>query len=189
MTGDRNIHTSIEDQNLESMAQEVKQAYAKTQEEVPAPSVDAAWKKFNAQHHVSDGLRIEPTRKTSFWRRYGVAACLLFACMAIATITLPKLPFWKADSEMGDSTIPVATVQDEIEGTTEEVIYKNVPLMTIVEELAAQYGARIEKEQSTELRLYVTLERSWSLQECIDFLNHFEQVNLTLTSDNVIVVR
>lgn len=175
-------------QELDKMSEEVQRAYDNVPANEDLPNVDAAWKKFDAEHHVT------PRPTMMWWKNWSVAAgFLLIFTLAIAIGVETFAPAAPEDNE-GTNNPSLLTpnsliISDEVEETSTEIIYRNALLSTILEQLASANNTRVEYPQPTDLRLYVTIDRSWSLQECIDFLNHFEQVQLTLTEDNVIEVR
>ena len=67
--------------------------------------------------------------------------------------------------------------------------FENVPLKDIATELASIYHINI-KTRNTEtaaLRLYYPWNPQMPLQQVVEELNRFEKVNLTLTSDTLII--
>ena len=72
---------------LRQMADEVQQAYEQTKQEEKSPSVDEAWKQFNDKYHVKEeSVAPSLVPRHSFWKRYGVAASLLLACMVAVSL-------------------------------------------------------------------------------------------------------
>lgn len=171
---------------LRKMHEVVRQAYAQSEEEsVEVPSVDAAWHKFDAKHHV--------TPRPSLWRRWSVAASIALACFVVVALSWPSLRnSWMPEEPEAETSVTHPAIQEEtaVEEDEQSISYRNVPLSEIVSQLAARYGATVVNHATTEdVRLYVVLDRQWCLAESIDFLNHFEQVNITLTNDNQIEIR
>lgn len=194
MTDNKNYINETLDPQLRQMADEVQQAYEQTKQEEKSPSVDEAWKQFNAKYHVKEesvAPSLAPRR--SFWKRYGVAASLLLACMVAVAITLVRSEVVGASlsEEVGvrSEELGVRSEESQIEENETSIIYRNVSLSQIVEQLAQTHHASVNYLASADVRLYVELDRIWTLQESIDFLNHFEHVNLVLTSDQTIEVR
>lgn len=197
MTDNKNYTSETLDPQLQQMADEVKQAYEQTKQEEKSPSVDEAWKQFNDKYHVKeDPVAPSLTPRRNFWKRYGVAACLLLACMVAVAITIvrsEKLGVWSVEvdaslsEELGERSEEY--MDEEIEENETSIIYRNVALSQIVDQLALTHHVSVNYLASADIRLYVELDRSWTLQESIEFLNHFEHVNLELTSDQTIEVR
>ena len=190
MTDNKNYTSETLDPQLRQMADEVAEAYDLTKQEAKSPSVDEVWKQFNAKYHVKEES-VTPSLAPchSFWKRYGVAVCLLLACMVAVAYSLVR------SEESGASLSEELGVRSEeykIEEIVENetsIIYRNVALSQIVEQLAVVHNASVDYLASADIRLYVELDRSWTLQESIDFLNHFEHVHLVLTPDQTIEVR
>ena len=187
MTDNKNYTGETLDPQLRQMADEVAEAYEQAKQEAKSPSVDEAWKQFNAKYHVK-GESAAPSLapRHSFWKRYGVAACLLLACM-VAVSLVRNEELGVRSEELIDNSEEYK-VEEIVENET-SIIYRNVTLSQIVEQLAVTHNASVDYLASADIRLYVELERSWTLQESIDFLNHFEHVHLVLTPDQTIEVR
>ena len=153
--------------------------------------------------HTEPGIKPRPT----LWHRWGIAASVALACMVVVAMRLPSVRQWVGsvpftDTEQSVVPIPAPAEAAEVVESEQGVAFRNVPLSDVLQWVAENHHTRVEikdlasdhrqptasgHDAATELRLYVELDRGWTLQECIDFLNRFEQVNLTLTSDNVIV--
>ena len=155
--------------------------------------------------HTEPGIKPRPT----LWRRWGIAASVALACMVVVAMSLPSVRHWVGSvpftgTEQSAVPTPAPAEAAEVVESEQGVAFRNVPLSDVLQWVAENYHTRVEikdlasvsdhrqptasgHDTATELRLYVELDRGWTLQECISFLNRFEQVNLTLTSDNVIV--
>lgn len=190
MTDNNNYTSETLDPQLRQMADEVAEAYELTKQEAKSPSVDEAWKLFNAKYHVKEeSLAPSLAPRHSFWKRYGVAVCLLLACVVAVAITIVRREEVGASlsEELGERSDEYNN--EDIEEYETSIIYRNVALSRIVEQLAVAHNASVNFLASTDIRLYVEIERSWTLQESIDFLNHFEHVHLVLTPEQTIEVR
>ena len=188
MTDNKNYTSETLDPQLRQMADEVAEAYDLTKQEAKSPSVDEAWKQFNAKYHVkAESVAPSLAPRHSFWKRYGVAACLLLACM-VAVSLVRNEELGVRSEESGASLSEEYKIEEIVENET-SIIYRNVALSQIVEQLAVVHNASVDYLASADIRLYVELDRNWTLQESIDFLNHFEHVHLVLTPDQTIEVR
>lgn len=188
MTENKNFTTETIEPQLQQMADEVQQAYDLKKQETKSPSVDEAWQQFNAKYHVKEeSVAPSLVPRHSFWKRYGVAASLLLACM-VAVSLVRNEELGMRSEELIDNSEEYKN-NEEIEENETSIIYRNVALSQIVEQLAVAHNASVIYLASADIRLYVELERSWTLQESIDFLNHFEHVHLLLTPDQTIEVR
>lgn len=73
--------------------------------------------------------------------------------------------------------------------TDKDLVYDNVPLETIVAELASIYKVEVEwkSEEVKALRLYVKIEQGKNLKEAVQVLEVFEQFEINLEGDKVII--
>lgn len=170
--------------DLQAMSDAVSEAYKRADTQAEDIDVEAAWCKFDARHHV--------TSRPSLWHRWGVAASIALVCFVAVALSVPALQqFWVSATPDNEPAEPAIMTAEEacVEETAQAFSYRNVPLSEIVTQLATRFDAVVDNQAAEDIRLYVVLERQWSLEECIAFLNHFEQVNITLTNDNTIEVR
>lgn len=169
---------------LTEMAAEVSRSYAwkKAEEQSPAIDVDREWQRFCTDHPV----RTAPHRG---WHRWAIAASMLLLCTIGLALGWPYFREWKSPKASHIETDIPATdcANDSILEDGTKLTFRDTELHAILLELAGRHGAQVRYRNTEEVRLYVELEKSWSLQQCVDFLNHFERVNLKLTPDNVIV--
>lgn len=170
---------------LSEMAKELKKAYATKMTETSTPSIDIEeqWQKFNANHSVKT--------QEKDWQRWAVAASLLLLCGIGFALGWPYLKVWTSDSNpAADEQIPaIVSADDTITEDSTKLTFRNTGLSNILDEIAQRHGAKVIYKCSEEIYLYVELEKAWSLQQCIDFLNHFDHVNLSLSADNTIVAQ
>ena len=83
-----------------------------------------------------------------------------------------------ADDNKSDSTI-----------TMQAVVFENVPLDSIIKEIAYYHHLDIElqNEEAKQLRFYFVWKQDDNLQEVIEKLNMFEHVNTTVENNKLIV--
>lgn len=169
---------------LSEMATEVRRsfAYKDAKENTPAVDVDQEWQRFCANHTIRDEHHKD-------WHRWAIAASMLLLCSLGLALGWPYIREWKLQRSSPRQT-EVSAIRSET-GTLNEddtkLTFRNAGLQTILQEIAARHGAQVRYRCHEEIYLYVELEKSWSLQQCVDFLNHFDRVNLKLTPDNIIV--
>lgn len=170
---------------LAEMAAVVSRSYAwqKADEPARAIDVDREWQRFCANHAVSN-----PQRK-GWWHGWAIAASMLLLCTIGLAVGWPYLREWKSPKASQSQTVIVAdqNAGDSILEDDTKLTFRDAELKAILQEIAARHGAQVRYRCSEEIRLYVELEKSWTLQQCVDFLNHFERVNLRLTSDNILI--
>ena len=73
--------------------------------------------------------------------------------------------------------------------TDKDLEYDNVPLETIVEELASIYKVEVnwKTEHVKSLRLYVKIEQGKNVKEAVQVLEVFEQFEISLEGNEVII--
>jgi len=171
---------------LSEMANEIKRSFDwKKAVEDSAPSIDVEeqWKRFRANHPMKTSL--------SGWHRWAVAASLLLLCSIGFALGWPFLKEWRRGSlpAVAKQDITVVETDNTVLEDSTKLTFRNSALSSILEEIARRHDAEVDYKCQEELYMYVELEKAWSLQQCIDFLNHFEHVNLSLSADNTIVAQ
>ena len=148
--------------------------------DIPAIDIDKEWQSFCNNHPQIGSKRIG-------WHRWAIAASMLLLCsigLALGWKHLIKTPaVVPSEAEAINSVI----VNDSILEDSTKLTFRNTALNTILQEIAVRHEAKVRNKCNEDIYLYVELEKSWTLQECVEFLNHFDRVNLKLTQDNVIV--
>lgn len=93
--------------------------------------------------------------------------------------------------EIREKVKPVqeATVNNDSIAKAEPVVFDNVTLDSIVQEIAAYHhmDVDLQNEQARQLRFYFVWKQNDSLQEVIEKLNMFEQVNLIIEDGKLII--
>lgn len=164
--------------------------------DTPSPDTEKAWEKFSEKH-------IQPARKISpLIRKFSVAASItvLIAGIAIAANTLGWFE-WRENSSSETQVIkptdtesiasPDKAHPDSVVVTENSSIeiYDNVTLEAILSNMAQYYHAtlRFNSRNSAHLRVHFEWDKSLPLERNIRLLNNFENANLSL-KDNVIIV-
>jgi hypothetical protein len=86
-------------------------------------------------------------------------------------------------------TVSTDTVNTTTIVESEPVIFDNISLDIITKEIAAYYKTEmdLQNEQAKQLRFYFVWKQDDSLQEVVEKLNMFEQVDITIENDKLIV--
>lgn len=171
-------------QELSEMANDVRCAYAHKNHDATTPNIDVEkeWKQFQSKH-----LQTSPAFG---WRRWVVAASMLLLFGIGIALGWPYLKEWNLSKRQNienqaNSTLSERSTFDD----STQFVYENAELKSILKDIAELHDAKVDYRCKEDIFLYVKLEKSWSLKKCIDFLNHFERVNLSLTEDNTIVAQ
>ena len=79
--------------------------------------------------------------------------------------------------------------KDTVPSTAEPVLFEDAPLGDILEAVSAAYGVTVSyrTSEAAGLHLYYKLDPSLQLSEIVEQLNTFEQLNLRLDGETIIV--
>ena len=85
---------------------------------------------------------------------------------------------------------PTDTIPSETTPLPETIVFKGENLERILADMAEYYGAKFKFNQDAakSLKLYFEWDQSLPLNEVVEQLNNFEQIDITLT-DKVLTVK
>ena len=90
-----------------------------------------------------------------------------------------------------DDANPLVTnvANDSISVDDTALRFDNIELQRIVAILCEYYGveARYENEDAKHLRLYVRIDKTKSIDEVVEFLNHFDKVSMEVHDNQLII--
>ena len=164
------------------------------------PDIEAEWRRFEENH---------PTSKVThrFWRA-GIMSRNIAATIAIVIVSFTavaaivgiginqftqlkeashpddiKTVYARAVS-MPDSVKSAEPVKEE---TPEIIVFDNEPLKTIADKIAGYYGYKAEfsNEASESLRLYFRWDQENTIEEVVERLNNFEQINTEIKDKTI----
>ena len=157
--------------------------------------IDEEWQKFEAAHFESPKLRV-----------HRVATLYKIAASVIGVLLLSGIAYaaWKASPSHSEGGNGEVVIQSDTvtsnqtppppmvglgEATDSIHVFENIPLDELVGELASYYNkvADIQSTKAREVRLYYKWRQSDDLESVVGDLNHFEQVNLAVDDDKLIV--
>lgn len=106
-----------------------------------------------------------------------------------ALTRLSLWPAWECRRNREAACDTVATMPENPDKPTSPVLFDNASLGEIVETIAKTYGvkARFEVEAKRQLRLFYKFDPKNTLQNTIDRLNNFEQIDITLEGSELVV--
>ena len=165
--------------------------------------VDKEWERFAASHcesRTSRSPRILPFRLGS--RAASIAIVVLTSLAAVAlgvavTATLtPSQPQAEAEIEIIESppavSVAVNAIGDSDDSTTTAtapILFEEATLETITDALVQAYDitVRFDNAEARSLHLFYKFNPALPLEEVIDQLNTFEQINLRIDGKTLIV--
>lgn len=159
--------------------------------------VDAEWENFSEKHTVR-------SRRTFFWfgsRAASIAAIIGTSIVAVAagiavtvavidhkpdliTESIPTAP-----STVAVSTDTVTAKNDTVKVSLTPIMFEDEPLEKIMKEVANAYGVEVKfyNKDAASLHLYYKFDPSLQLNEVVEQLNTFEQINIK-KNDNTLTI-
>lgn len=150
--------------------------------------VDAEWEGFAQKHGRRPRLSYlwRGSRAASIAAIVGSSVVAVAAGIAVtvAVVTHKPEPVDK-DATVVATGLPTATEAivtpaDTARTASEPVMFENEPLEAIMKEVAAAYGVEVKfnNREVASLHLYYKLDTSLPLNEVVEQLNTFEQINI-----------
>ena len=188
-------------------AREVYDMLRKTAD-VSAPvseiNLDEEWRRFEAKQPKRRPIIL---RWLSFMASRNAAAVViaLVGTLAVVAATIGVTHYFNANKEMAqteqteplkqtaiaDSNVaPTDTIPTETTPLPETIVFKGENLERILSDMGGYYGATVKFNQdgAKSLQLYFEWDQSLPLNEVVEQLNNFEQIDITLT-DKVLTVK
>jgi len=187
------LQTMLDDPEMREMMEAtalLKQAMMNDESNVN--NVDAEWQRF-VQTHLTD------ERPERSWLKIAatVIGILMMSGIALAAIHIVR-QYQKPETPQATDTIAVASPQrSTLNAQLEEAdtlaveprIFDNVPLDTMLSEMADYYHVSIEfeREETRLLRFHFVWKRTDTLDRLVEKLNNFEAVNIIREPEKLIV--
>lgn len=171
---------------------------------VPEINLDEEWLRFEAKQPKRSPLIF---RWLSFVASRNAAAVViaLVGTLAVVAVTIGVTHYFIADKELAQTeqteprkqtdiananVAPTDTIPSETTPLPETIVFKGENLERILADIAEYYGAAVKFNQDAAkfLKLYFEWDQSLPLNEVVEQLNNFEQINITLT-DKVLIVK
>ena len=161
--------------------------------DVPEPDVDAEWQRFEQEHDV-------PARNRRWLKVAAMIAGVLmlsaFTYAAIHAVSHSVNDQAKESTEtvapepQTESTVgPRLGVADTATVAVEPIVFDNLPLDQMLEQIAPHYGMQVEfrNEDARALRFYFVLQPDEALDAVLERLNLFESVNISKEGNTIVV--
>ena len=167
-------------------------------------NLDEEWRRFEAKQPKRRPVIL---RLLSFMASRNAAAVViaLVGTLAVVAATIGVTHYFIADNELAQTeqtepqkrtniananVAPTDTIPAETTSLPETVVFKGENLERILADIAEYYGATVKFNQDAakSLKLYFEWDQSLPLNEVVEQLNNFEQIDITLT-DKVLTVK
>lgn len=166
---------------------------------ISTPDINAEWDRFRNLH---------PTRQFRTYRIFNLFSRNVAASIAIGIASLAAVAavvgvsvnyalnkntdnqiveVEAAIKENVTSSDTILVVEEVPAVAPETIVFDNEPLETIINRMAEYYGCKAEfsTDSSKSLRLYFRWNQAQPLDEVIESLNNFEQINLTVKDKTI----
>lgn len=189
-----------EDEELAEMMEQLattKRAMTKEEAEDEQLDMDALWQEFEDEHELEfdepETKRVSmPLRKIAAMF-IGVALTAGVAFAAIQIVRSVSKPAPEPTKIEAPAAPKAAQPDDEVPPDTvvavKPVVFDNVELAQIMEQIAAHYKAEveIENEDAGAYRLYFEWNSQETLEHVVERLNRFESINIELNNNKMTV--
>ena len=171
-----------------------KRAFVKREVDEEDVAVDEEWKKFVGEHAPEMD---RPQRGWFFKVAASVVGILLMAGVTFAAIHVVRMIGGKINetvieqSETTTTTSPASLESEglEADAADELVVFDNIPLEKMLQQIAAYYGKEVvfENDEIRQLRFYFVWKQHDSLDATLRRLNLFESITVELKDNQLIV--
>jgi ferric-dicitrate binding protein FerR (iron transport regulator) len=197
----------IDDPQMRELVEQMafaKRAFKNEELQAEEPDVEGEWEKFAAKHLIEERDKAfggeSETRKSHRMRKIAASfiGILLVSGIAYAAIRFVRMTDNRkpqiAQTEQPVSpqspiALPADTVMTDTTATLQPIVFDNVPLDTLLAEIAAYYDAEVSFQNNTtrQLRFHFVWRREDSLEHAIKKLNRFESLSVRLDKNKIIV--
>ncbi|MCD8203439.1 MAG: DUF4974 domain-containing protein [Prevotella sp.] len=180
---------------------EARQAMAagKDDNEVAVPDVGEEWNRFAEMQ----GMRIHSHWQG--WHGWSIRKNVAVACIGILLISgLSFATVRVVNNNRKADAVEETTVDDkeavEAEETVVEkektdtvsakpIVYDNVELQTIMEDVSAKYGVSVvyNSDKAKHIRLYLNLDSDMTIDDVVEMLGHFENFRVSRLDETITI--
>lgn len=166
----------------------------------PAPNtdIDMEWNRFASEHQISQRLKI----KIRFPRHVAAAVIAIIASLAVVAATIGirssinkrELAKTTVADQLSVIPQPIAnssetdTIIDSLQAPA-TIVFKDETFEEIINIIADYYGTSIffSTRNAKALRMYFKWNQEQTLEEIIEQLNNFEQINIVIKENTLII--
>ena len=189
---DEELERLLGDEEMAALLQGLATA-KRAMAEASVPDVDAEWEQFEREHFTR--------RSGNRWLKVaamfvGVLLLSAFTYAAIHAVRSHRL----ASNEITTEEVVIANQPDASQGAVEDaltdsastqeqsVTFDNVPLETILDDIASRYGMLVEfrNQDVRSLRFYFVWHPGEDLNAVMERLNLFESVNISKEGNTIV---
>ena len=206
---DEEIREILQDEECRKLYQTMMEVDSALESPSPIINVDEEWEKFSQEHHLQEEATQNAAQKAAShpitsWRKLAasIAGFVLISGIAFAAIHT----FIKRSQEptqvtadthpetMKSDSVKLVAVKDSLAHPKPEKpaihkTFENVAFEQMISEIASYYDLQVKFENSEDktLRLYYEWDSHSSIENIVKELNQFENVNIELQQNELIV--
>ncbi|MCD8298049.1 MAG: DUF4974 domain-containing protein [Prevotella sp.] len=179
---------------------EVRQAMvAEKNGKVAVPDVDEEWDSFAERQGIKKHSRWQGWHGWGIGKKVAVACVevLLVSGLSFATVRVVS-SYRKAGVQEQKSVDEKETVKAEETVVENEktdtvgvkpIVYDNVELHTIMEDICAKYGVSMvyNSDKARHIRLYLNLDSEMTIDDVVEMLEHFENIRVSREGDTITI--
>ena len=168
------------DQEIEAMMDDLDQV----------PDVDEAWQQFESEElKFHSSLRKMAASFVGLLLVSGVAFAAIHIVRQYQETEVPQAADTMAEANSSLPTLHSSLPADTVTVKSGPVVFDNVTLDSVAKDIATYHhlDMDLQNEQASQLRFYFVWNQEESLQEVIEKLNMFEQINLAVENGKLIV--
>ena len=185
---DEQLAAMLDDEMLEQLVT-AKRAMT----DIPEPDVDAEWQRFE-QHHFTPMKHRRWLKVAAMIAGVLMLSAFTYAAIRAARAHQPEIQqpmteqVEKTDAPVATSSLTKAEDIDSV-STGQPVTFDNVPLETIIGDIAARHQMQVEfrNEDARALRFYFVWQPDEDLNATLERLNLFESVNISKEGNTIVV--
>ena len=197
---DEEIREILQDEECRKLYQTMVEVDSALESPSPIINVDEEWEKFSQEHQLQE----EATHPITSWRKLAasIAGFVLISCIAFAAIhtyikrsqeTTQVTADTHPEVIKSDSAKQVAAKDSLTHPKPEKPAihktFENVAFEQMISEIASYYDLQVKFENNEDktLRLYYEWNSHSSIENIVKELNQFENVNIELQQNELIV--
>lgn len=206
---DEEIREILQDEECRKLYQTMMEVDSALENSSPIINVDEEWEKFSQEHQLQEEATQNAAQKTAShpitsWRKLAasIASFVLISGIAFAAIhTFIKRS--QEPTQVTADTHPEVIKSDSVKLVAENdslthpkpekpaihKIFENVAFEKMISEIASYYDLQVKFENNEDktLRLYYEWDSHSSIENIVKELNQFENVNIELQQNELIV--
>lgn len=197
---DEEIREILQDEECRKLYQTMVEVDSALESPSPIINVDEEWEKFSQEHQLQE----KATHPITSWRKLAasIAGFVLISCIAFAAIhtyikrsqeTTQVTADTHPEAIKSDSAKQVAAKDSLTHPKPEKPAihktFENVAFEKMISEIASYYDLQVKFENNEDktLRLYYEWNSHSSIENIVKELNQFENVNIELQQNELIV--